>query len=143
MSKKKNTIIIGICLILLIIIVSFLFLYNSYGLKKVSYNDVFKMMENNESFVLCISRTTCSHCDNYKPKLENIAKENKIKIYYIDIDKESEENQDNFKNIITFNDETPMTVFIKDGKESTTANRISGDVSEKKILEKLKTNKFI
>lgn len=144
MSKRKNNIIVIVSLILLLLIVAFLLFYNkNVGLKEVDYNKVNEMMENKESFVLCISRTTCEHCNSFKPKLKKVAKDNNIIIYYIDIDKESEENQKKFSDIINFKNATPTTVFIKDGTEGTTANRLSGDVSEKKILEKLKVNGFI
>lgn len=144
MKEKKNTIIIIIASILLVLIVSILLLYNkNVGLEKINYEQVNTLMENEESFVLCISRTTCSHCDDFKPKLDRVAKKNKIKIYYIDIDEESDENEDKFRSIISFNGSTPTTVFIKNGVENTTANRISGNVSKKKIIDKLKVNGFI
>ena len=38
---------------------------------------------------------------------------------------------------------TPTTVFVIDGDEKTAATRINGDVSEEKIISKLKSNGFI
>ncbi len=144
MSNKKNIIMIIICSVLLIGIVSFLLFYNSnVGLHKLNYDKLSEMIDNKETFALCISRTTCSHCDDYKPKLETFAKDNKLNIYYIDIDKESKENQEKFNDLISFNGETPVTVFIKNGSEETTANRISGNVSESRITEKFRINGFI
>lgn len=144
MSCKKNIIIVGISLIILLLIVGILLFYNNNtGLHKINFDKLNSLLENEETFALCISRTTCSHCENYKPKLDNFAKKYGLKVYYIDIDKESDENQKKFKEIITFNDETPATIFIKNGIEITTANRIYGDVSENKIVEKFRTNGFI
>lgn len=145
MNKKKNTIIITISIILLIGIISVLIInYNSSNyFKKTNYNEITKMIDNKEDFVLCISRTTCTHCQSYKPKLKDVAKEYKTNIYYIDIDEESEDDQTKFNELITFDGSTPTTVFIKKGKEETTATRINGDVSKKKIIEKLKANKVI
>ena len=144
MSSKKNIIIIVICSNFLIAIVSFLLFYNNnVGLHKINYEKLNEMIENKETFALCISRTTCSHCEDYKPKLESFAKENNLNIYYIDIDTESKDNQEKFNDLISFNGQTPVTVFIKNGNEETTANRISGDVSESKIAEKFRINGFI
>jgi len=69
-----------------------------------------------------------------------VAKENNINIYYIDVDKYDE---DKFSDIISFNGSTPTTIFIKNGEEATTSNRINGDVSKTKIIDKLKSNGFI
>ena len=144
MSSKKNVLIISVCLIVLILIVSILFFYNNNtGLHKVSFDKLNTLIEDKETFALCISKTTCSHCESYKPKLDKFAKKHGLKVYYIDINKETEENQKKFKELITFNDETPITIFIKNGNELTTANRINGDASESKILEKFKINGFI
>lgn len=140
MMKKKNFIFIGIIIIFLLILL-FLSINNSKGnLIELSYNDIKGKIENKENFVLCISRTTCSHCADYKPKLKEVAKENNINIYYIDVDKYDEEE---FSNLISFDGSTPTTIFIKNGEEETTSNRINGDVSKSKIIEKLKSNGFV
>lgn len=145
MSKKKNNTIIIISIVILIGIISFLIINNnlSNNLKKINYNEINTMLENKDSFVLCISRTTCTHCNSFKPKLKEVANEKNITIYYIDIDKESKENQDKLSEKLSFDGSTPTTIFIKNGEEKTSANRIEGDVSKKKIIEKLKVNKVI
>lgn len=140
MMKKKNFIFIGIIIIFLLILL-LLFVNNGKGnLIELSYNDIKEKIENKENFVLCVSRTTCSHCADYKPKLKEVAKENNINIYYIDVDKYDEEE---FSNLISFDGSTPTTIFIKNGEEETTSNRINGDVSKSKIIEKLKSNGFV
>ena len=48
-----------------------------------------------------------------------------------------------FNSRITFDGGTPVTLFIKNGEEKTTATRIIGDVSSEKIIDKLKKNDFI
>lgn len=144
MTNKKNLILIIGSIIILISLIVILYIFRPIGaLTKINYEKVNEMINNKESFVLCISSTKCSHCDSYKPKLETIAKKQNIIIYYIDINKETKDNQEKFKELVGYDNGTPLTIFIKDGKESTTANRISGDVSERKILEKFKINKII
>ena len=145
MSKRKNLIIISISTILLIIILSILLIYNSKGnyLERINYNKINEMITNKETFTLCISKTTCTHCQSFKPKLKEVANKYKIKIYYVDIDKESEKNQEKLTELLSLNGSTPTTIFIKKGEEPTSANRIVGDASKELIIEKLKNNEII
>ncbi len=144
--KKNSNLIWLIAIVVLVLLVAFLIVnkaVNKGNLVELTYDEFSSMIDNEESFVLCISRTTCSHCATYKPKLEEVAQENGIDLYFIDIDKYSEEEQDEFEKILNFNDTTPTTVFLKEGKETTTSNRLVGDVSTSKIVDKLKSNGFI
>ena len=141
-AKKRATIIVVICLIILIggFVVDY-FLGKSY-FKELGYNDVIDKMENKEDFVLLVSQTGCTHCISYKPKLKEVANEHKIYIYYIDVDLLNDEETDNFKKYVSFSS-TPTTLFLKKGEELTAANRINGDTSKEKIVKKLKSNGFI
>ena len=144
--KKNNNLIWIIAIVILVLLVAFLIINKAISkgdLVELTYDEFTEKIDNEESFVLCVSRTTCSHCATYKPKLENVAKDYGIDLYYIDIDKYSEEEQDEFEKIINFNDSTPTTVFLKNGKETTASNRINGDVSTNRIIDKLKSNDFI
>lgn len=116
---------------------------NKSNLIKLSYNEVVEKINNKESFVLCISATYCSHCQDYKPKLKNVANDYNILIYYIDIDKLDEKEYINLKKELSLDGSTPITIFFKNGEEATTATRIEGDVKTEKIIEKLKANGFI
>ena len=141
--NKKNFI-ISICSLILIIL--FVIAFNYYSrprLYELDVNQVKEKIDNKESFILCISATYCSHCKEYKPKLEDISKEYRMDIYYIDFDKYSDKEQELFRNYVSFDGGTPVTLFIKNGEEKTTATRIIGDVSSEKIIDKLKKNDFI
>ena len=141
-NKKKNII---ICIILLIIGFSIgysIFILNN-NLIKLNYNEITEKLDNKESFILCISRTTCIHCNNYKPKLKKVANKYNIKIYYTNVDKYTKKELEDFSSRISFDGSTPGTIFIKNGEEKTTATRIEGDVSTDKIIDKLKKNGFI
>ena len=140
---KKKIYILIICLIIVGIIIGFFLYSKNDNLIKLNYKEIIEKIDNNESFVLCISRTTCSHCNVYKPKLRKIANNYGIKIYYTDVDKYDEEDLKNFNSRISFDGSTPITLFIKNGEEKTTATRIEGDVSVEKIIDKLKKNGFI
>ena len=144
--KKNSNLIWIIAIVILVLLLAFLIINKAISkgnLVELTYDEFAQKMDNEDSFVLCISRTTCSHCATYKPKLESVAKDYGIDLYYIDIDKYSEEEQDEFEKIINFNDSTPTTVFLKKGKETTASNRINGDISTSRIIDKLKSNDFI
>jgi len=144
MKKKKRNIII-LCIICIIVLVGAFILDSKLGKNyfiELEYQEVIDKIENKESFVLCLSQTTCSHCASYKPKLERVANDNKIEIYYIEVDLLNEEENNKFKSYVNFSS-TPTTVFINNGEEKTAASRINGDASQDKILKKLKSNGFI
>ena len=141
---NKKVFIISICSLILIIL--FVIAFNYYSrprLYELDVNQVKDKIENKESFILCISATYCSHCKEYKPKLEDISKEYRMDIYYIDFDKYSDKEQELFRNYVSFDGGTPVTLFIKNGEEETTVNRINGNVSKDKIISKFKSNGFI
>ena len=141
--NKKNFI-ISICSLILIII--FIVAFNYYSrprLYELDVNQVKEKIDNKDSFILCISATYCIHCKEYKPKLEDISKEYRMDIYYIDFDKYSDKEQELFRNYVSFDGGTPVTLFIKNGEEETTVNRINGNVSKDKIISKFKSNGFI
>lgn len=144
--KKNSNLIWIIAIVILVLLLAFLIINKAISkgnLVELTYDEFVQKIDNEESFVLCISLTTCSHCATYKPKLESVAKDYGIDLYYIDIDKYSEEEQEEFVKVINFNDTTPTTVFLKNGKETTASNRINGDVSTNRIIDKLKSNDFI
>ena len=99
-------------------------------------------VKNKDSFVVLFSQTTCSHCADFKPKLEKVANEFNIKIYYLETDLLDEDTYKELKKNFSFSG-TPTTVFITNGEEKTAATRINGDVSREKIISKLKSNGFI
>lgn len=143
MEKKKYLLIASILIVILGIIIGYFLFSMNDNLVRLSYDEIMEKIDNKESFILCISRTTCSHCNVYKPKLRKVANKYDIKIYYTDVDKYSKNDLKDFNSKISFDGGTPTTLFIKDGKEKITATRIEGDVSIEKIVDKLKKNGFI
>lgn len=143
-TKKKLIILVSICLILLVgAFIADGILGNNY-FSKIEYKEIINKIENKEDLVLLISQTTCSHCESYKPKLKDVAKKYKVKVYYIDIDLLDDDEYDELDSYLSMgNSGTPLTIFLKNGDESTVANRIKGDTSKEKIVKKLKSNGFI
>jgi len=141
-SVKKIIILASICLVILVgAIIGDNYINNRY-FKRLSYDEVMDKLENDESFVLVISQTTCSICTSYKPKIKEIAEEYKIVIYYIEYDKFSSDERSKFDEVISFSG-TPQTIFIQDGEEKTAANRITGMGTNAEIIKRLKSNGYI
>jgi len=109
--------------------------------KELNVNDFVSLIDNKEDFVLVISQTWCSHCTNYKPKVEDVANNNKVIIYYIEYNMLSENEKNIFNGYVEFLG-TPTTVFFKDGTELVDA-KIEGDTTSKKIESILKDNGYI
>ena len=145
MNTKKKLIILGsICLVLLIGAFIADNIIANYYFSKIGYKEIIEKIEDKEDLILLISQTTCSHCENYKPKLKDVAKKHKLHVYYIDVDLLDEDEYDKLNSYLSFaSSGTPITIFLKDGNESTVANRIKGDSSKDKIVKKLKSNGFI
>lgn len=140
--KNKVIILVSICLIVLVgAIIADRILGKTY-FNKIEYVDLIKKIKNDETFIFVISQTTCSHCAAYKPKLEKVANDHKIDIYYIDVDLLSDNERNELSSYVSY-DGTPVTIFLKDGEETSAATRINGDASIDKIERKLKSNGFI
>ena len=145
MNTKKKLIILGsICLVLLVGAFIVDNIIANYYFSKIGYKEIIEKIEDKEDLILLISQTTCSHCENYKPKLKDVAKKYKLHVYYIDVDLLDEDEYDELNSYLSFASAgTPITIFLKDGNETTVANRIKGDSSKDKIINKLKSNGFI
>lgn len=142
-NKILKFVLISVFVVFIGIIIGYFVFNTNNNFIKLEYDEIVNKLDNNDDFVLCVSRTTCSHCENYKPKLKNIANKYNIKIYYTDVDTYNDDEMADFNTRISFDGGTPVTIFFKDGEEKTTATRIVGDVSSEKIIDKLKKNDFI
>jgi len=145
---KKNNIILVIAIILFIILTGFLFINKEDkpkegNLEEITYNEVQKKVENQEDFVIVLSQTTCSHCADYKPILTTVAKKHNITIYYLDYNTYEENTANEIIKFFNFDGGTPTTFFFKDGKETSVMNRLSGAVSESKVIANLKKLEYI
>ncbi len=142
--KKKNNLLIGL-IIIFIIIVGILLINNINNkpgeLVKITYKEIEQKLNNKEDFILIVSRSNCSHCISYKPKVNQIAKDYKITVYYIDYDEEKKKEE--LLNKLKLDGSTPMTLFIKDGKETSVLQRLEGDLETEKIIKKFKEMGFI
>ncbi len=148
--KKKIGLIIGIVIVILAVIG---LIYAAITLNKkndsledrlvsLTYSELEKKINNKENFILVITQTDCSHCIEYKPVLEQVLLDYNLTAYEIDQKKISSEEKNKLKDIANISG-TPTTVFIVNGEERQTADRIVGSASRSKIIDRLKAMGYI
>lgn len=88
---------------------------SSKDLMEISYDELSDKIKNEESFVLYVGSSECSHCAEYRPILEKIIYKYKLDVYYINLAKLSDAKR---KSVLKKIDAegTPMTVYIEKGK---------------------------
>ena len=109
---------------------------------EISITELQEKVNNKETFILLISQTNCSHCAEYKPVLKEVLTKYDIFAYEIDETKLSEKENGILKNIANISG-TPTTVFIVDGEEANTQNRLIGAANKNKIINRLKAMNYI
>ncbi len=109
---------------------------------EISANDFLNKIENKETFALYIGNENCSYCVAYKPTLEQVLNDYDITIYHLDNSKLTTEDFNKINPIMNVQS-TPTIVFIKNGEEKTTLDRIVGKVSYEKTVNKFKKNGII
>lgn len=109
-------------------------------LKEISINNgLEEMINGNMKFVLVISRSDCSHCVSYKPKLNKILSENRIYGYYIDMDLADSKTVSIINKLYEANG-TPTTIIVSN---NTVHDIMVGDKSDSQIKEFLTKNGII
>lgn len=109
---------------------------------EISYSELNEMIENKEDFILFIGSSTCSACAAYEITLNDIIKEYNVDVKYIDLSELSDEDESALVSEFPITG-TPTTVFITDGDEEDTHNRIDGNAKKSKIIEKFEENGYI
>ncbi len=118
---------------------------NYENLTELTYSDWKQMKEDGKQFVFVIVQTTCSFCHQYEPILDEIAKEQGIPIYLLDILKMQDTEFDEFIASLPYFSEnerwgTPLTMIMKDGKIT---NTLSGLASKDETLSFYQQNGII
>ena len=105
----------------------------SKDLNNINYDELSKKIENKESFVLYVGSSSCSHCADFKPKLEKIINKYSIDVYYINMANLSEAKYNSVMKKVD-GEGTPTTVYIEKGK-TRLSPRIEGDREEDDIID--------
>ncbi len=129
------------------IAILFVVLFMITGCKKeyiheIDYQEYHQLLDQKETFILEIMRTDCPNCQEFSPKLEQVAEQYKIEIQYINTDHLKEEIKNQLYKETGISG-TPTVIFYRDGMENTIQSRINGNVSIEKIISKMKASGFI
>lgn len=145
--KNKNIILYGI---VALVVLFGIFLVYTLAFKKDAYSNLISIgiqelqekIDNKERFVLVVTQTGCSHCEQYLPELNRTLKEIDYKAYTLNISNLSEEEHSTLTRYANFSG-TPTTMFFIDGEETTTLNRIVGYATKDKIKDKLQSLGYV
>ena len=108
----------------------------------LSFDELQAKIDNKDSFILVVTQTTCSHCAEYRPILTAVLEKYNVVAYEIESDKLTTEERGLMNDIANVSG-TPTTIFIEDGVETTTTNRIVGPASQSKLVAKLTSMGYI
>lgn len=111
-------------------------------LVKLSFNELEEKINNKDTFILVITQTTCSHCQEYKPNLKKVLADYNLYAYEIEQDSITKEERKKLDQIANISG-TPTTIFIIDGKEQSTTNRLIGPADKEKIINRFKAMGYI
>ena len=154
--KKSDYILIGLVLVIVIVAIFStkgtkaqedieypLTLAGEVGLNQITYSQYKEMVDNGDAFVVIIERAGCKYCQMYMPLVEEVAKEKKVAITYIDTDTLSEEEANELSTTNAYlkkNDwGTPTTLFMLGDR---VVDSIGGYV-EKETFEKFIADRVV
>ncbi len=144
-KMKKNIIILSIGALFIALGVLFFVLANTNKYPNITTLDINELKEkinNKDSFIMVITQDGCTHCHAYLPVLNKVAGQYNIDVYNISQTGLSTDDSAYLKSIANISG-TPTTVFIEDGEEKSTLNRLVGNVAEYKLIDKLKGMGYI
>ena len=148
--KNKNKNVYLYCIIVLVVLLGAFFIYKfAFGNKdadtkllNIKVSELEEKINAQENFVLVISQTGCSHCEQYLPELDRALQEVNFNAYVLNITGLDKTNSETLAKYVNFSG-TPTTIFFHEGIEKTTLNRIVGYASKTKIIERLKSLGYI
>ena len=150
MTRKKKNIIISAVIIVLTVIICAAIWFIGKGFNKTEYpyiheltfNELESKLNNQDSFVLIITQTGCSHCEAYLPVVQNVSNKYKVDFYILNRTNISDEERTKIKNIANISG-TPTTLFYTSGEEKSALNRLVGQATEYRLVEKLTSEGYI
>lgn len=113
------------------------------GFNEVSLQEYLQLVEGSEKSIVLIARPTCGYCEKFAPVLKQAKEDMNLTVYYIDTDKLTSDNWDEFTNSVTYLKEeewgTPTVLIVQNG-DSVAEN--SGYVELDEIKEFFTKNGF-
>lgn len=109
---------------------------------EIDYKTFNEKLENKDSFVLEVVQTGCSNCSNFTPTLETVLNEYNLTAFSINITNMTESDRTKLLDEYDI-DGTPVVLFFKEGRETSTLKRIVGNQEEETVISKFKANGLI
>jgi predicted bacteriocin transport accessory protein len=134
-------------IVIILFSLSFLFLFTGCEkketyLKDLSFSELQNKINSKDEFFFVVTQDGCSHCENFLPIFEETLNEVKVTGYNFNLTKLSDEENKKFDELFKV-DGTPTTIFVKDGSEVSLLQRINGEASKDKVIQKLKNNGYV
>lgn len=146
MKKKTYLIILIILLILLFVSLGILYIRKKEEENTLVYEINMQQLEekinNKDTFILVMTQTGCIHCQSYLPTIKKVSREYGVTFYVLNRAKLSKEEYNRLNDIANISG-TPTTIFIVDGEEKTTLNRLTGSIEKSRLVEKLISEGYI
>ena len=155
-NKKDNSKIVNIFIIvgIIFLIGSLVLMFtvnNDSSIKDISFKEYKDKIKEDKYNVFILTSPTCTHCNNYKPYVNYVAKENNIKVYNINLSNleyneyiELHDTYSILKNEYGSDNNpvipTPVTIITKNGQEIASS---LGDIGQKGFTSLLKNNNVI
>ena len=146
MKKKTYLIILIILSILLFVSLGILYIRKKEEENTLVYEINMQQLEdkinNKDTFILVMTQTGCVHCQSYLPTIKKVSREYGVTFYVLNRAKLSKEEYNRLNDIANISG-TPSTIFIVDGEEKTTLNRLTGSIEKSRLVEKLISEGYI
>jgi len=96
MKKTDIALILGVVVVIIISMFAFsnktpktetpVTLSDNFGeVRQISYSDYNTMVEDENTFILVVSREGCSYCESFIPIIDEVSKEEQIPVYIVDL----------------------------------------------------------
>ena len=98
---------------------------------EINYSDFESKINEKESFVLFMWQEGCSHCESFKPTLNDTVKKHDVLVYSINLSELEDKEYSKIENK-TFIKGTPTMVYVKEGVVQ--SNKLIGNKKQDEIV---------
>ncbi|MDD3452893.1 MAG: thioredoxin family protein [Bacilli bacterium] len=113
--------------------------YTKAQYEDISYEDFMEKVNNNETFIIFLYQTGCTHCEAFEPKLNEVISNYDLTIYALNLIDLTDEEYAKVENK-TFVAGTPTTVYFKEGKK---VSKLVGDKDKEDLIKFLVDANYI
>lgn len=99
------------------------------SLQEIKYDELKSKIENKENFVLYVSKTGCTYCEEYEPVLIEVLNDNKLQAYKVNLANMSEAEKNSVSKKVGL-EGTPTLIYIKQGKADIDGSLVGSNTYE-------------